>query len=301
MRVITANGRDRNSMELQKEFNIQFAIDESRIPRAKLLLDPAICPRVKSLLRRMSGVEQRTPEWFRQRSEKLTGSAIASAIGLCPYRSRDKLMKEKLGLVPRFSGNAASLRGQQLEHHALVAYQKKTGNRAIEIDLGLLDHEEHDEIAASPDGVTTNGILLEIKCPLRRRIVQGVIPKHYIPQLQTLMEIMNLDRAHFIDFKPKSIVAPEICAVTELKRDRRWFAKYFPIMRAFVHEMRRKRKNGFVASEKKKKKVVYLDLGLKDDSKDEFGFIGEAEREPESTRVKKNFLPAIEPEEFGFF
>lgn len=289
-KIYTANGKKRGSLEYQSQFSKKFEIEEKFKTKEELLADPNICERVKKLIRKSSSIAQRTPEWFRMRRDKLTGSAIAACIGTCKYTTRDQLMLNKLGLGKKFQGNQATLRGQQLEPHAAVAYQKKSGNRLIEYDLGLLEHDDHDEIAASPDGVTTTGILIEIKCPLRRKIIPGVVPLHYVAQIQVLMEIMNLEKAHFVDFKPKSMYGDEVCEITLLKRDRAWFSNYFPTMREFVHEMRANRTNGFIERYHRQHRVLDIGMGPKPKEKKDpdmnvFNFIGTIKARPKKKKL----------------
>ena len=307
MRIMTANGRKRGSLEWQQLYAKKFEIKEEFKTKEELLRDPAITERVKKLIRRSSTIAQRTPEWFRMRRDRLTGSAMAAALGECPYTSRKKLMLNKLGLGKKFIGNQATLRGQQLEPHAALAYQKKTGNRLIEYDLGLLCHEkdEYECIAASPDGVTTKGILIEIKCPLRRKIVPGKVPKHYVPQIQALLEIMDLEVGHFVDYRPKGLL-PEVCEITAVKRDREWFRLSFPIMRAFVTEMRANRTNGFIEDYKRKVRKIDLGPGFRQDENEKpaslFQFVGEVARVPKYVKPKATLkAKRMEPtESFGF-
>ena len=40
--------------------------------------------------------EQRSPEWYEMRKEKLTASSIASAIGKCHFTTREELILSKI-------------------------------------------------------------------------------------------------------------------------------------------------------------------------------------------------------------
>jgi hypothetical protein len=53
-----------------------------------------------------------------------------------------------------------------------------------------------------------------------------------MPQLQLLMEILNLESCDFIQYKPEEITWPKPVefVVTHVKRDREWFAEKLPIM-----------------------------------------------------------------------
>jgi hypothetical protein len=60
-------------------------------------------------------------------------------------------------------------------------YDQKTGRKTHEI--GLVQHRDYPWLGASPDGITEDGLLVEIKCPLTRKI-EAKVPKHYLPQVQ---------------------------------------------------------------------------------------------------------------------
>ena len=56
-----------------------------------------------------------------------------------------------------------------------------------------------------------------------------------MPQLQLCMEILDLEEADFIQYKPAETnwPRPEEFDVVNVKRDREWWKKYFPIMKEF--------------------------------------------------------------------
>ena len=55
-------------------------------------------------------------------------------------------------------------------------------------------------LGASPDGITDDGIALEIKCPFKRKITNDV-PKNYWPQMQLQLEVLDLPECHFVEVK----------------------------------------------------------------------------------------------------
>jgi len=197
------------------------------------------CAAVRSLIAR-KGAAQRTPEWFAARREKLTGSIIASIIGVNKYQSAQKAMLLKTG-IERFGGNIACAHGTKLEPVACAAYERETGKVLIKHDLGLIAHQDEDYIAASPDGVTEDGILLEIKCPFRRKIVKGQVPTHYIPQLQVLMHCLQLKVAHYYEYIPALTpwAEPETNLVV-VKRDEDFIKRHRGRLMHFHAQMRRK-------------------------------------------------------------
>jgi len=182
-------------------------------------------PRAAELLAQ-SYADQRSEEWLALRGNMLTASDAATAIGLNPYEKPENLLAKKCGAARPWHGNEATAHGTRLEPIVRDLYDMRRGQKSHEI--GLVQHTVHKFLGGSPDGITESGRLLEIKCPLSRKITPEV-PKYYMPQIQLLLEIMDLEVCDFVQYK----ASPEEFVVTEVPRDREWFAKYLPIMKAF--------------------------------------------------------------------
>eukprot|EP00798_Chlamydomonas_sp_ICE-L_P023480 gene23480-biopygen11151 len=58
-------------------------------------------------------------------------------------------------------------------------------------EFGLLCHASKSFLGASPDGVTEDGVMLEIKCPWRRKI-DGTVPMQYYLQIQGQLAVSGL-------------------------------------------------------------------------------------------------------------
>ena len=71
-------------------------------------------------------------------------------------------------------------------------------NRVIMNEFGLIRHSEIPYIGASPDGISSNGIMLEIKCPYKRKI-DGKILEQYYYQIQGQLEVCNLEECDFLE------------------------------------------------------------------------------------------------------
>lgn len=196
-----------------------------------------IAPALARVLMRNNRIRQHTKLWFTTRTRLITCSDIASVIGENPYSSRNKVFNKKTGQSRPFRGNSATRRGTELEPIAICAYQAKFGKTVWPEDIGLCLHPTEHLIGGSPDGITMDGILLEIKCPLSRKIIPGYIPFHYIAQVQVLLEIFDLETAHFVQFRPESLYAREICDLTVVKRDRGYFARVLPILQKFMRDI----------------------------------------------------------------
>jgi putative phage-type endonuclease len=189
-------------------------------------------PNVKRLLDREYD-EQRSEAWLKLRGQMLTASDAATALGQNKYQTPEDLIRKKCGLGEPFTGNEATAWGTKQEPIACEMFEQKYNLKVFE--LGLIPHPDYPWLGGSPDGLTENNCLLEIKCPLRRRIIPGEVPVHYMAQLQVCMEIMDVESCYFCQYQPHEISfpAPEVFDVTVVPRDREWFKKYLPVMDAF--------------------------------------------------------------------
>ena len=207
-------------------------------------------------LKTLNNHVQRSPEWFKQREGKLTSSDAATALGINPYQKPVELLFKKCGAGEPFTGNVATLHGQKYEDTAIDYYSKAIGK--INHDFGLIDYDaviRPDDVHAKtnyPDGVywmagSTDGIaedvrgledlvVLDVKCPYRRKIIHGTCPDYYLPQVQLNMAILNIEKADFIEFIPENHLGnrkPMELNIVRIQRDRDWFDKNVPILTAF--------------------------------------------------------------------
>lgn len=201
-------------------------------------------PRVAELLTRKQWT-QRTPAWYAIRQELLTASDVAAVLDIKPFKSfagspREELLKKKLENRP--FGNMFVAHGVKYEPEACDMLASALGEEILE--FGLLVHPEYPWLAASPDGVTTRGQCIEIKCPLRRAIEPGHCPHHYIPQVQIQMQVCNLSSCVFAQFKPAALTADKkpFLDIMVVERDDAWFADVLPKLKAFYDEYMAARK-----------------------------------------------------------
>ncbi len=189
-------------------------------------------PNVKRLLD-LEFDEQRSEAWLKLRGNMLTASDAATAISKNKYQTPEDLIRKKCGLGEPFTGNEATAHGTRLEPVACEMFEQKYNLKVFE--LGLIPHPDHPWLGGSPDGLTENNCLVEIKCPLRRVIQPGVVPECYEAQIMVCMEIMDVESCYFVQYAPYEITfpGPEVFDVTIVPRDREWFKKYLPLMDAF--------------------------------------------------------------------
>jgi len=179
--------------------------------------------------------EQRSEEWFAQRKNKLTSSDIDAVLGNNKYSSAEEILFKKNGLARPFTGNEATRHGQKYEDEAIAKYCAMHNKKTF--SFGLIPHPTIEFLAGSPDDITYDGIVVEVKCPLRRKIIPGEIPLHYQGQLKMNMEICNLNHGVFIEYKPKEVFGEEELNIVHLERDPDWFSDIFPRLEHFWRDV----------------------------------------------------------------
>ena len=85
------------------------------------------------------------------------------------------------------------------------------------------------------DAADEEPVLLEVKCPFRRKIVHGTIPHHYYAQVQLNMFICGLRVADFVEYRP----APFELNIVRVYPDEKWLAGALPVLVAFHAECAR--------------------------------------------------------------
>ena len=208
------------------------------VPSTSYVSSIPIHPAAAAVLARPQWV-QRTEAWYAVRREFITASDAAAAIGIPPFKSykgcpRTECMTKKLDNLPL--NNIFVAHGQRYENEALALAMEALGDIAYE--CGLVRHPTLPWIAASPDGITHTGRCIEIKCPLKRKIIPGEVPHHYYPQVQTQMEVTGLEETVFIEYKPAfaSETGARQLSIVVVQRDRAWFAKHRDALHDFWSE-----------------------------------------------------------------
>lgn len=195
--------------------------------------------RVK-LLKKKPQPEQRTPEWYKQRQTRITASEAASCLyksrlvcedyvsefgltnfkykehePLNPYETKEDYIIKKCDAFNGeqvFKDNPFTLWGKKYEDVAGRLYKKIYNTNVHE--FGLLSHSRFKWLAASPDGITDDGIMLEIKCPKSRKIDPSAPPLYYWIQVQIQLESTGLDFCDFLE-----------CEIEELPDEQTFLSK----------------------------------------------------------------------------
>ena len=152
----------------------------------------------KTLIEKMPVIEQRSEDWYSIRNNLITASDFALAIGKGKFGTSKDFYRSKCGYeVKEFDSNCPPLKwGIRYEEVANMFYKKIMGVNVTE--FGLIKHPELSFIGASPDGISDMGIMLEIKCPYRRKKNEE-IPEQYYIQIQGQLEVCDLEECDYLE------------------------------------------------------------------------------------------------------
>lgn len=181
-------------------------------------------------------MKQRSEEWFAARIGRVTGSSAGAILGLSPHTTRADVMRrmvrEHYGAEKEFQGNIATDYGQNHEDGATFDFQLETGLTVNEV--GFLTYD--DWLGASPDGLTSDGGVLEVKVPFSLRKEPDPEFKtlyaqpHYYAQVQLEILCAGVGHAWFYQW------APHGRSLAKVEKDQAWLDENLPRLRQFHAE-----------------------------------------------------------------
>jgi len=148
-------------------------------------------------------VEQRSPEWFKMKEDSIGASEAASVFGKSAFCSNLDFLLKKSGFkdpAKAFKMNIYCLHG--IKYEAIVQLLYNIKNKTEILEFGSLPHPTCKFVSASPDGITPEGVMIEIKVPLRRQIT-GIPPIYYWMQMQQQLQVCKLDKVDFVECEIK--------------------------------------------------------------------------------------------------
>lgn len=178
--------------------------------------------KVKNLLKKPQPI-QRSKLWHELRNVALSASEIAACLTFTPEVCEDYLKQFN---VPNFKidGKCCShfdtredfivnkcraffgenvfidsiftLWGKKYEEIATRLYRTTFNINLVE--FGSLIHPRLKWLRCSPDSITEDGTLVEIKCPFKRKI-NGFVPFHYYLQCMIQLEVCDLETCDFLE------------------------------------------------------------------------------------------------------
>ena len=144
------------------------------------------------LQQRQTGLTQRSKAWVRARRHTIGASEIAALTGTPPWDTPASLIRKKLHARSDLSNNVACAWGKLFEPFARSFLEWKHNTKVFghTISLNLAtDHPLYGKLTCSPDGyfqaLAKSIVLIEIKCPFKRKIAVHKIPTLYRDQVQT--------------------------------------------------------------------------------------------------------------------
>lgn len=185
-------------------------------------------------------VQQRSDEWFKARMGRVTGSVAGAILNCDPSKTRQAVLRRMVRQAlnapqedeNEFVENVIFGYGRVNESTALLDFKMETGVDVEE--CGFFAFE--DWLGASPDGLTSDGGILEIKAPWSRREGQGREFKsldeqpQYYAQMQIEMFCAGRDKAHFFQWSSDKNTH-EVVPI-----DHDWLATNIPALKQFWAE-----------------------------------------------------------------
>jgi len=184
--------------------------DSKEKERCDLIEKQNIITKKLELLRLKPQPEQRTPEWYVFRHNLITASNAYKAfesqsmMNQLIYEKCQPIKTHEESKNAMVNVNTTLHWGQKYEPVSVLLYEYLY-NTKIE-DFGCIQHETHEFLGASPDGINIDpsshryGRMLEIKNIVNREIT-GIPKKEYWIQMQLQMEVWNLDECDFLETK----------------------------------------------------------------------------------------------------
>jgi putative phage-type endonuclease len=144
-------------------------------------------------------IEQRSDEWYDVRQQLITASDFGQCCGVGKFGNLKDIYRKKCGYEIDSFGTgfmAPLIWGQKYEDIATAIYEHRQSTHIN--PFGLVKHPTISFFGASPDGITDNGIMLEIKCPYKRKI-DGHIVDQYLYQMQGQLAVCALNECDFLE------------------------------------------------------------------------------------------------------
>ena len=196
---------DKNLVDIK---NILYMIFDDRFPESYILTELSKVDKNKrklSKLQKLPVIKQRSEEWYNIRNDLVTASDMGQALGVGKFGTvRDFYVKKSGYENDQFCTFPALEWGVKYEPVATKLYEKRQCTKVH--DFGLLKHPTVSFFGASPDGITDQGVMLEIKCPYSRKIDGSKIIDQYYYQMQGQLEVCDLDVCDFLECEFKEYI-----------------------------------------------------------------------------------------------
>lgn len=191
--------------------------------------------------------DQGSKEWRKARIGRITGSRVGAILGLSPWQTPDDVLREMVrehhGAESEFIDNPAVQWGRDNEARAQLAFMRETGLNVEQ--CGFFPYG--DRMGASPDGLTSDGGVLELKAPYGLRKGGEFKPladqPHYAAQVQMEMLATGRKHAYFAQYIAPNgdPLAPDYVSeqikIERIESDPQWIDKVMPELDIFYRRL----------------------------------------------------------------
>jgi len=203
--------------------------------------------RVQKLLHKNTDkAAQGTYEWHHFRHDHLNASEAYAVL------SNEKLGKTGSALAhekckpfeaPLPTEDPYFIRGHEQEPKIRDIYSQMTGSK-VHSEFGSFQHYKYSFLAASVDGITDKGVVVEIKS--RSKVFHSIPFKDWV-QVQLQLEVMNLQEADYVQAQIADGDRLIEYKCMPVKRDHGWFKRHaLPLFQKFWGFVTKHRKAGTV-------------------------------------------------------
>lgn len=174
----------------------------------------------------------------------VTASDIASICGENPYETPHSVLMKKMLHITNFD-NENTRHGKKYEPVAIGIVSTMTidGSKVKAVYyVTYMNHPTYQWIGGTLDGIIElmdgRVFVLEVKCPLKRRIEPGTMPAYYMSQIQTYMYITGLHACVFMQYKPRMTArTKERVDLLLVRRDDQYMPLRLPLLKEFRDKM----------------------------------------------------------------
>lgn len=168
------------------------------------------------------------------RTGRITGSRIAGVLGISPYDTADDVLREMVrqtfGADQEFTGNRATEWGRDHEPHGIAEWQWRNGQNLYRTgeDQQFVRHPLVDYLGVTPDGLTADGNVVEVKCPLWGGYTVWQDVPWYEAQCRLTADAVQADWVDFVVWRPEGAV------ISRIEHDPWWLESVMPTLEAFM-------------------------------------------------------------------